>query len=404
MPAHAPPPNGRRPTILQVLPSLETGGAEQTAVDMAAAIVAAGGRAVVASTGGRMVPMIEAAGGKHVLFPAASKNPVRMVRNIGALASLARAEGADLIHARSRAPAWSALFAARRLGVPFVTTFHGAYKESGALKSLYNSVMARGDRVIANSGWTAREIAARHPFAAGRIVTIHRGSDLGAFRPEAVGEARVAAIREAWGVKSGERVVLVLARLTGWKGHSVVIDAMARLAASGDGTAVAVFAGAAQGRAGYREELEARIAAAGLAGRVRIVGHCADVPAALAVADVVTVASVKPEAFGRAAVEAQAAGKPVIATDLGAVPETVVAPPDAPATERTGWRVPPGDADALAAALAEVLALDAASLDALGRRAQTHVNAEFSLERMTGRTLAVYDALLASKGKGFDVG
>ena len=336
-----------RPTILQVVPSLETGGAEQTALDVAAAIVAAGGRAVVASTGGRMVAALEKAGAKHVLFPAASKNPVTMIGNIGRLARLAVSEGADLIHARSRAPAWSALFAARRTGLPFVTTFHGAYKEAGVLKGLYNSVMARGDRVIANSDWTAREILARHPAAAGRIVTIPRGSDLAAFAPGAVANRRLEALKAAWGLAPDERVVLVMARLTSWKGHSTVISAMRMLRermhsdaalAARLGNVVAVFAGDAQGRESYRAELLAQISADELDGRVRLVGHCSDVPAAMTLADVVTVASVKPEAFGRAAVEAQAAGRPVIATDLGAAAETVLVPPAVTEAGRTGWR------------------------------------------------------------------
>lgn len=404
--------SGNRPTILQVLPSLETGGAEQTAVDVAAAIVAAGGRAVVASTGGRMVAALEKAGAKHVLFPAASKNPATMIANIGRLARLARAEGADIIHARSRAPAWSSLFAARRTGLPFVTTFHGAYKEAGFLKGLYNSVMARGDRVIANSDWTAREIVARHPAAAGRIVTIPRGSDLAALAPGAVAARRLELVKQAWGLSPDERVVLVMARLTSWKGHHTVIEAMRVLqdAIAGDpslaarlGNVVAIFAGDAQGRDGYRSELLAQISADRLEGRVRLVGHCSDVPAAMTLADVVVVASVKPEAFGRAAVEAQAAGRPVIATDLGAAAETVLVPPAVAETGRTGWRVPPGDAEALAAALAGVLSLTPGERVQLAGRAIAHVNAEFSLAQMTHKTLAVYDDLLQDRGKSFGI-
>lgn len=391
------PPAHRR-TILQILPSLETGGAERTAVDVAAALVAAGHRALVASEGGRMVAELEAAGGEPVRFPAATKNPLAMLANAGRLAALIRRERVDLVHARSRAPAWVALAAARRARVPFVTTFHGAYGETNRLKNLYNSVMARGDAVIANSAWTAALIVARHPFAAGRIVTIARGGDLAAFAPEAVPAARRAAMAAQFGLDPADPgpVVLHLARLTGWKGQRVLIDAAARLAAAGLPFMV-ILAGDAQGRDGYAADLAARIAAAGLEGRVRLVGHCADVPAALSLATVVAVPSTEPEAFGRAAVEAQAAGVPVVASGHGAVAETVLAPPVVPAAERTGWHVAPGDAAGLAAALAEALSLAPADRLALAGRARRHVTAAYGVAAMTGATLAVYERLLAGR-------
>ncbi len=388
------PPAHRR-TILQILPSLETGGAERTAVDVAAALFAAGHRALVASEGGRLVAELESVGGEHVTFPAATKNPLAMLANAGRLAALIRRDGVDLVHARSRAPAWVALIAARRTGVPFVTTFHGAYGETNRLKNLYNSVMARGDAVIANSAWTADLIARRHPFAVGRIVTIPRGSDLASYAPRAVSVERRAAVAAQFGLDlaDGRPVVLQLSRLTGWKGQRVLIDAAALLAGRGV-PFTAILAGDAQGRDGYAADLVRRIAGVGLEGRVRLVGHCADVPAALSLAAVVAVPSTEPEAFGRAAVEAQAAGVPVVASDLGAASETVLAPPTTPADGRTGWRVPPGDASALADALVEALSLAPAGRAALAARAQAHVAATYGVAAMAKATLAVYEALL----------
>lgn len=389
-------------TVLQILPDLEAGGAERTAVDVAAAVVAAGGRALVASGGGRLSGELVAAGAVDVRFPAATKNPLAMAANVPRLARLIRAEEVDLVHARSRAPAWTALAAARITGVPFVTTYHGAYGERSRAKNLYNSVMARGDVVIANSAYTAGLIAVRHPFAAGRIVTIPRGSDLSAYAPEAVGRDRVEALAAAWGLSAEDRgrpLVLLAARLTGWKGQAVLIDALAILAAAGS-EAIAVLAGDPQGRDDYVAALARRIADAGLAGRVRMPGHCADVPAAFALSTVVAVPSTEPEAFGRSAVEAQAAGLPVVASAIGATGETVLAPPQVTPGERTGWRVAPGDPRALAAALGEALALDAAARAALARRARAHVAARFSLAAMTDATLAVYRRLPAISRNG----
>ncbi len=381
-------------TILQIIPDLDAGGAERTAVDIAKGLTEAGARALVATEGGRLVAELQAKGGVWLPFPAATKNPVAMALNVGRLARLCRDEGVELVHARSRAPAWVALAATRRLGLPFVTTYHGSYASRSTVKALYNSVMARGDVVIANSGYTAELILARHGFARERIRIVHRGTNFSAFAPAAVTPERVQALRKTWGVEPHQRVVLLPGRLTGWKGQRVLIEAARLLRDGGDGDTAFILAGDPQGRDGYVKELDQQIAAANLKDRVKRVGHCADMPAALLCAAVVTVPSTEPEAFGRVAVEAQAMGAPVIVSDLGAVPETVLAPPQTLPSERTGWRVPAGDAAALAAALGEALALRPSARDALARRARLHVERHFSLETMVAQTLDVYCALL----------
>lgn len=385
--------------VLQIIPELDAGGAERTTVDVAAGLTAAGGRALVATEGGRLVGELQAKGGHWIRFPAATKNPVRMALNVVKLAALCRREGVQLIHARSRAPAWVGLGAARRLGLPFVTTYHGSYSGRTGVKVLYNSVMARGDVVIANSRYTAGLIAQVHPAeAAGRLRVIYRGTDLSAFNPHSVASSRVEALRRAWGVAPHERVVLLAARLTAWKGHRLLIEAAARMREQGVPDLAVVLAGDPQGRTSYEREIDALVSARGLEGMVRRVGHCTDMPAAFRAASVVAVPSIEPEAFGRSAVEAQALGTPVVVSDLGAVPETVLAPPDVPPGQRTGWRVPPGDAAALAASLTEALALGASARDALARRCRAHVEANFSLERMVGDTLSVYAELLGRDG------
>lgn len=382
-------------TILQIIPALDAGGAERTTVDVAAALAAAGARALVATEGGRLVGELQAKGGIWLPFPAGSKNPLGMAMHVGRLARLCRREGVQLVHARSRAPAWVALGAARRLKLPFVTTYHGSYSGRTGVKVLYNSVMARGDVVIANSHYTADLIRNLHPDQAGdRVRVIHRGTDLALFAAGAVSAGRVEALRRAWGVAPHERVVLLAARLTSWKGQRVLIEAAAIMRDQGLSDVAFVLAGDPQGRTAYERELDGLIAARTLGGMVRRVGHCQDMPAAFRAASVVAVPSVEPEAFGRSAVEAQALGTPVVVSDLGAVPETVLSPPEVPSAQRTGWRVPPGDAMALAEALGEALSLGASARNAMARRARAHVEAHFSLEGMSGETLSVYAQLL----------
>jgi glycosyltransferase involved in cell wall biosynthesis len=223
---------------------------------------------------------------------------------------------------------------------------------------------------------------------------IPRGTDLTRFARNAVEPARVARLREAWGVAPHERVVLVAARLTEWKGQKVLIEAARLLKARGLEEVRYVLAGDAQGREAYARELDALIAGAGLTGVVSRVGHCADMPAALIAASVLAAPSTEPEAFGRSAVEAQAMGAMVVVSDSGAAPETVLAPPQTPEAARTGWRVLPGDAPALADALESALSLGATAREALVKRARAHVARCFSLEKMTGDTLAVYESAL----------
>jgi glycosyltransferase involved in cell wall biosynthesis len=232
---------------------------------------------------------------------------------------------------------------------------------------------------------------------------IPRGVDLALFSPAAVHEAQQASLRAAWRLSGDETVVLNVARLTGWKGQSVLIEAAALLAggerlAGGQNQAV-VLAGDDQGRSRYREELQSRITALGMQGRVRIVGHCDDVPAALSLAAVAVVASTEPEAFGRFALEAQAMGVPVVATALGAAPETVLAAPQVSAAERTGWLAPPHEPAALAAGIAEALALSGQEREAMAARARRNA-ARFSTAAMQAATLAVYDGLLAQGNTG----
>jgi glycosyltransferase involved in cell wall biosynthesis len=387
-----------RPTILQIIPQLDTGGAELSTIEIVEAISRAGGRALVATEGGRLSSRVTAAGGELIAFPAATKNPFRVLWNARALQRIIAARNVSLVHARSRAPAWSALLAARRARVPFVTTYHGAYAEQGSLKRLYNSVMARADVVIANSEFTAGLIRQRYRTDLARIRVIHRGVDCASFDPDAISPERLEALRRRWGIAASDRIVLQAARLTHWKGQSVLIEAAGILrsrAALPDDVAI-ILAGDAQGRDEYVDVLRHRIDVLGLNRSVHLVGHVDDIPAACAMAHVTVVPSIEPEAFGRAATEAQAMRSPVIATRLGAPPETVLAEPDARPDEITGWLVPPGDAGTLSIMLSRALTMTPGARKAIGDRARANVVEHFTLEAMKAATLQVYDELLGT--------
>ncbi|MDX5366768.1 MAG: glycosyltransferase family 4 protein [Alphaproteobacteria bacterium] len=376
-----------RPAILQVVPALETGGAERTTVDMARAIVAAGGRAIVASRGGRMVEELIEAGASHVEMAVHSKNPVVMGLNVERLARLIERESVDLVHARSRAPGWSALAAARRTKIPFVTTYHSRVHERPRLKVFYNSVMVRGDAVIANSQWTAGNIRAVHKPEEARIFTVPRGIDIAAFAAPAAD--RIAALKSRWGIgDDAGTVFLHPARLTRWKGQGVSIEAARLLKERGVTDFTLLLAGDAQGRESYVEELRQAISAAGLDDRVRLVGHCDDMAAAYALSDCVLSPSIEPEPFGRTAVEAQAASRPVIVSDAGGQQETVL-------EGKTGFRVPPGDAAALAGAMTRVEGMDTAARAAMGTAGHDNAATHYSVAAMCGATLSIYARLVA---------
>jgi glycosyltransferase involved in cell wall biosynthesis len=369
------------------LPSLVTGGVERGAVDIGIAIAEAGYRSIVASAGGPMVHELERAHVEHITLPLDSKNPLRMRANIGELVRAIDARHVDIVHARSRAPAWSAYYAARRTGRHFVTTFHGTYGAGNPVKRMYNSVMARGERVIAISEFIAQHIRERYRPPEERLRVIPRGIDIDRFAPERVAPPRIVELAQAWRLPDGAPVVLMPGRLTRWKGQRVLIEAMARQPRA---DAVLVLAGSDQGREGYRRELEQLIDARGLSGRTRLVGDCRDMPAAYMLADVVVSASTDPEAFGRVAVEAQAMGRPVVATDHGGARETIL-------LGETGLLVPPGDAAALAAAIDDALDLDAAARERLAATGIAHARAHFSKASMCRATLAVYAELLGTR-------
>ena len=375
----------RPPVVLQVLPTLVTGGAERSCIDVAVALAQAGAVPLVASQGGPMVAELDRAGIRHITLPLASKNPLVIRRNARKLEAIIREQRVDIVHARSRAPAWSAWLACQRTGAHYVTTFHAPYNYRNGLKRWYNSIMARGERIIANSDYVHRHILENYEVDPARVRTIHRGIDPATFAPDRVSSVRLIQLSKQWRLPDDKRVILLPGRLTRWKGQTVLIDALAKL---GRKDVCALLVGSDQGRTGYRQELEERIRRAGLDGVVKMTDHCNDMAAAYRLSAVVVSASQEPEAFGRVIVEAQAMGRPVIVTAIGAYQETVI-------PGQTAWVVPPADPDALAQALDEALSLTQEQSDAIGARARAFVADRYTKQRMCADTLAVYADLLA---------
>ena len=375
----------RAPVVLQVLPALNTGGVERGTVDIAEAVVAAGGVALVASEGGRLVHELKRVGAEHVALPLASKNPAVMLRNVGRLRALVRARNVDIVHARSRAPAWSALFACRGTGARFITTFHGTYNRAAPFKKLYNSVMTRGTPVIAISHFIADHMAEAYKVERRRIRVIHRGVDVALFDPRQVPAARVINLASQWRLPEDVRVIMLPGRLTRWKGQALLIEALARLDLDAEMVRCLIVGGEQSG--GYRRELERLVARLGLERIVQFVGDCADMPAAYMLADVVVSASTDPEAFGRVMVEAQAMGKPVVAAGHGASAELVL-------PGETGWLFEPANVGSLAAALDRAMSLKVHERELLAKRAVVNVRANFTKELMCAKTLEVYGEVL----------
>lgn len=382
------PDRARQPVVLQVLPRLATGGVERGTIDVAIALAEAGWTPLVASAGGPMVRELDRAGIEHVTLPLHSKNPLVMRANVGRLEAVIRRRGVDILHARSRAPAWSALWAARRAGCHFVTTFHGTYNDGWlGLKKRYNAVMTRGERVIAISQFIAEHVRTEYGAGPERVRVIHRGVDLDRYDPARVSNERLIQLARQWRLPDDAPVVMLPGRLTRWKGQAVLIEAMALL---GRRDLRCLLVGSDQGRSGYRAELEELVRRRELGDVVHIAGDCNDMPAAYKLADVVVSASTDPEAFGRVAVEAQAMGRPVVASNHGGARETVL-------PGITGWLSRPGDAVSLAAALNSALAMNGYQRDRMAAAGMEYVRRHFSRELMCAHTLELYADVLAGQ-------
>ena len=383
-------------TVAQIVPRLNIGGAETTTLEIARALRAANARALVVSEGGALADALAAAGAQLVNMPVASKNPLVMAVNIRRLRQLVATENINILHARSRAPAWSTLAAARASQVPMVTTYHSLVHEGPRPKVWYNSVMVRGDAVIANSEYTGEMIRRVHGVKDARLRVVARGCDISALAPENVCAELRADKRSDWGASADDFVILCPARITEIKGQHVLLEALAQLPV--DARPFVVFAGSAEERAGYFASLERQVAEAGLGTRVHFAGLVRDMARAYGACDLAIVPTVRSEPFGRTIVEAQAAGLPVIASDAGGYRETVIARP--PENGGTGWLVPPADAPALARAMAAAMEQSGAARAQMVSNGRAHVEANFRQEVMCAKTLEIYAALVGGACDG----
>lgn len=367
-------------TILQMLPELNVGGVEQGTVDSAIAYARLGHTSIVMSGGGRRVPELIAAGVIHHELPVHRKRLGNVLGLIPKVARIIKAAGVDVVHARSRLPAWIGYYAAKKAGVPFVTTVHGYYSPH-----FYSRIMARGERVIAVSHPVAEYANASLDADPATLRVIFRGIDPAPYELE-WDPPQKAALRAELGIPENARVVAIVGRITRLKGHGVFLEAMASVCAALPDVTPLVIGAVPPKKAAYGEELKRLTERLGLAGRVVFAGSRPDVPDLLKVCDLLVSASTQPESFGRTLVEAMATGIPVVATAHGGALDIVKG-------ETCGRLVQPGNPEELAGAVAGILSLPDGGR-ALGAAGRARVRELFTVQRMVSDTIAVYRELV----------
>jgi glycosyltransferase involved in cell wall biosynthesis len=382
-------------TILQLVPALRDDPASHAAVDIALTLLQSGARAIIAGEGGPLVGELRAFGGEWLPMPNDTINPLRIRGNAGKLSQLIASERIDIIHAHSAGAAWSAIAATDRMPVFLVTSFPDRLPANSWPGATIRGSLARGDRVIAPSTFVSRAMIERYGIAPARITVIPRAVDTARFSPAAINVERIAALRRAWGVLPHMRVVLVPGRITAQNGQMVVVDTARLMIANAERNVVFVFAGDDRADQRYTRALRRRARMHGIDTLCRFVGHCSDIPAALAAADVVVVPSLVAPLSGRAAAEAQAMGRPVIVSTVGMLPENMLGPPRMPEELRTGWLVRPGNIADLARATSAALSLNTTAYAALGARARQFAEFMFSPQSVADAIRGVYTSLLA---------
>ena len=374
--------NEIEPVVLQVLPELETGGVETGTIEVATALKAAGIKNFVASQGGRMVYELEKNKIGHLTLPLKSKNIFTMLSNANKLAQYIKANNINLVHARSRAPAWSAYWAAKKAGVHFVTTFHGTYGLGPlGIKKLYNRVMTYGERVIAISNHIKNHILKNYPKTEeSKIRLIHRCADIEKFSPSAVAQARMINKIKEYNIADDRPVLLLPGRVTRWKGQHLLIEALHLMK---NQNYYCIIAGDAQGRQKYLDYLKKLARKYKLDDRIGFFGRYQDVPALMMVSTVVLSTAIEPEAFGRISIEGQAMGKIVVASNIGGSLDTIQ-------DGITGKLFESNNPQSLADALDWALSLNKAETKKISDSAIKNVREHFTKQIMCDKTIEVY--------------
>ncbi len=374
-----------KPVVLQVLPELNQGGVELGTIEIATELQKQGVKNFVASAGGRMAYNLERIKVKHFTMPLKTKNPIKLWLNYRRLVKIIKENGVNIVHARSRAPAWSAYWAAKKTGAKYLTTFHGTYGLGPkGIKKAYNKVMTYGDLVIAISNHIKQHILKNYKCDENKIRLIHRCVNMENFDVNNISAERMIKLMEEHHLPEDKPIILLIGRLTRWKGQKLLIEALEKIK---EKDFFCVFVGDDQGRTYYTEELKEAIAKKGMEGRFAFIRHISDVPALMMVSDVVVSASTDPEAFGRIAAEGEAMGRIVVASNIGGSLENLV-------DGKTGKHFVSGDASSLAEALTWALELSTEEREEIGKAAIEYVKNNFTKQIMCEKTIAVYNELV----------
>ena len=378
--------NKQKTVILLVLPELNQGGVELGTIEIASELQKRGIENYVASEGGRMQYQLDRIKVKHFALPLKTKNIFKMLLNAKRLEKIIKENGITIVHARSRAPAWSAYWAAKKCGVHFMTTFHGTYGLGPrGIKKFYNRVMTYGERVIAISNHIKEHIIKNYGTNEGKIRLIARCVNMDNFDVENMTAERIIKFLEENNIPEDKPLVTLIGRLTNWKGQKLLIEALNKIK---DEDFFCLLIGDDQGRVKYTEELRAMLEKYGMSDRFAFIRHVSDVPAAMMVSDIVLSTSIEPEAFGRIAIEGQAMGRVVIASNIGGSKETVI-------DGVTGKLFKSGNADDLAAALKWGLTLSTEEKEKIGTAAIKNVKEHFTKQIMCDKTIKVYEELMS---------